>query len=116
MFVFIARESAALTSGVTGACMTCCFHCLQLRPGYEHRFEAFVRLEPQIRSDPWGRAQVRDDRQCLHAGSAAADDDDDDVDDDDDDDDAPTATATRTAMTMIDTSASRTATTSSARK
>lgn len=32
---------------------------LALRPGFEHRFEAFIRLEPQIVSDGFGNAQVR---------------------------------------------------------
>ena len=31
---------------------------LPLRPGYEYRFEAFVRLEPQLKSDSFGVAQV----------------------------------------------------------
>jgi len=32
---------------------------LPLRPGFEHRFEAFIRLEPQIQSDAFGNAQVQ---------------------------------------------------------
>jgi hypothetical protein len=32
---------------------------LSLRPGYEYRFEAFVRLEPQLISDPLGAVRVQ---------------------------------------------------------
>jgi hypothetical protein len=38
---------------------------LSIRPGYEYRFEAFVRLEPQMQSDPSGGAQVQSWRSIV---------------------------------------------------